>query len=380
MNRRRQHRTAMSEGARTDVAELTTSAVGADGRADAEAIWRALEAEYGRPPLSCSWDWTQTWLEVYGADVPHRFVIGERDGRPRAIALLTLDAPSRPSLRPRTLHVGTAGEPRGDTVAVERNGLLVAPEDKVAFSRGLVAFALRSRGWQRLSLDGFAPDEAAGLLAAEPRFLVRIEESPVADLRAGRDGDVLSALSSSRRQRIRRAVRRFGELEAEWAADEVQASDVLNDLIALHQARWRAVGETGSFASRRFTMFHQAMIRRLLPRNEVILFRVRRGDETVGCVYCLVEGRRALFYLSGLRRYPDNRMNAAAVVHALCMQACRDRGLAEYDFLAPGDRYKHELSTRTDSLIWAEFYRRRPTTQAWRALKVARAAMRSRRG
>jgi CelD/BcsL family acetyltransferase involved in cellulose biosynthesis len=369
----------MIEVARSDGAEMTTSAVGPDRRADAEAIWRALDAEYERPGLTCSWDWTQTWLEVYGAAVPHRFVVGERDGRPRAIALLTVDAASGPSLRPRTLHVGTAGEPRGDTVAVEPNRLLVAAQDRVAFSRGLVALAMRSRGWQRLSLDGFTPDEAAGLLAAQPRFIVRTEESPVADLRAGRDGDVLSALSSSRRQRVRRALRRFGDLEPEWAADEAQAVEVLDDLIALHQARWQAAGRPGSFASSRFTAFHRGLIRRLLPRNEVVLFRVRRGDETVGCVYCLVEGERALFYLSGLRRYSDNKMNAGVVVHAMCMQACRDRGLAEYDFLAPGDRYKHDLSTRTDSLIWAEFYRRRPRPQAWWALKAARAAMRSRR-
>jgi hypothetical protein len=359
--------------------ELTISAVGADRRAEAEAIWCALEAELERPGLTCSWDWTQTWLEVYGADVPHRFVVGERDGRPRAIALLTLDAPAGPSLRPRTLHVGTAGEPRGDTVAVEPNRLLAAPEDKVPFSRGLIAFAMSSRGWQRLSLDGFVPHEAAGLLAAEHRFIVRVEESPVADLRAGADGDVLSALSSSRRQRIRRALKRFGGLEAEWAVDEAQALDVLDDLIALHQARWEAVGEPGSFASPRLTIFHRTMIRRLLPRGEVVLFRVRRDAETVGCVYCLVERKRALFYLSGLRRYTDNKMNAGVAVHALCMQACRDHGLDEYDFLAPGDRYKHELSTRADSLIWAELYRRRPSPQAWWALKTARDAVRSRR-
>lgn len=357
---------------------MTTFAVGADERARAEAIWCALETEYGRPGLSCSWDWTRTWLEVYGADVPHGFVVGEHEGRQRAIALLTLDAASRPSLRPRTLHIGTAGEPRGDTVAVERNRLLVAPDDKAAFARALVAFAKRSRRWQRLALDGFVPDDVAGLLAAEPGLIVRIEESPVADLLASRDGDVLSALSSSQRQRIRRALRRFGRLETELAEDEPQAFGVLDELIALHQARWTAAGRPGLFASRRFTTFHRTMIRRLLPRREVVLFRVRRGDETVGCVYCLVEGKRVLFYVSGLRRYTDNRMNAALVVHALCMQACRERGLAQYDFLAPGDRYKHELSTGTDSLVWAEFYRRQPRPQAWRVLKQARDAVRSR--
>jgi CelD/BcsL family acetyltransferase involved in cellulose biosynthesis len=39
------------------------------------------------------------------------------------------------------------------------------------------------------------------------------------------------------------------------------------------------------------------------------------------------------------------------------MRACRARGVAEYDFLAPAARYKEELTTRSDQLVWAEVAR-----------------------
>jgi CelD/BcsL family acetyltransferase involved in cellulose biosynthesis len=359
-----------------DVAPIAVRTLGSDDRAAAEALWTRLDAELDRPGLTCSWDWTRTWLEVYGPGVPHRFVVGERDGRPCGIALLAWDAEPRRGLRPRTLHVGTAGEPRADTVAVEPNRLLVAPEHRAEFARELVAVGTRERGWERVSLDGFVPADAAALTASRTGFELRVEESPVADLGAA-DGDVVSALPSSRRQRVRRALRHFGPLETEWAQDEAGAFDVLDELIALHQQRWTAAGRAGVFASPRFTDFHRSMIGRLLPRREAVLFRVRRADETIGCVYCLVERGRALFYAGGIRRYADNRLRAGMVVHALCMQACRDRGLSEYDFLSPGDRYKRELATRSDRLVWAELYRMRPRPQAWRAAKLARAAARA---
>ena len=36
------------------------------------------------------------------------------------------------------------------------------------------------------------------------------------------------------------------------------------------------------------------------------------------------------------------------------MRACREHGLTTYDFLAPATRYKQELSTRAERLVWAE--------------------------
>lgn len=334
----------------------------------AAAVWRSLEADVGAPGLACSWAWTSTWLEHYGDVVDHRFVVGERDGLPRAIALVTYGA--RRPLRPRTVHVGTAGEPAGSSVFVERNRLLAAPEDRRAFAEALAASLRRDRGWDRLLLDGLVPADAADLLSALPAAQVRTEECPVTDLTAG--DDVLDALDGSQRRRVQRTLRAFGPLDVEWATTGEQARSILDELVDLHQRHWRERGEPGAFASRRFAAFHRTLVARLLPRRQVSLVRVRRSDETVACLYGLIEGRRLLFYQGGLRRYDDNKLRAGHAAHALAMRACRERGITHYDFLAPATRYKQELANTSERLVWASLERRTWRTQASHAARSLR--------
>jgi CelD/BcsL family acetyltransferase involved in cellulose biosynthesis len=335
---------------------IAISALPGAERAVAAEHWTALERTVGQPALSCSWAWTETWLAHYGDVVPHRFLLGSADGEPRGIALVT-EAPRRP-LRPRTLHLGTAGEPPGSSVYVERNALLVAPADRAAFATALIDRLTADGGWDRLRFDGLRAEDAEALLAGRADVTRDEQESPIADLTAGED--VVDALSGSRRQRVRRALRGFGDVDvdAEWAQTPAQGLAILDELIDLHQARWSAEGAPGAFASERFTAFHRALIERLLPEGRVALLRVHRGAEVVGCLYGFVEDGRLLFYQSGLRRYEDNRLKAGVVAHVAFMRACRDRGLTTYDFLAPAVRYKQELSTRAEQLTWGELTRR----------------------
>jgi len=370
-------------------------------RERAGAIWRALEARLPAPRLTISWLWTRTWLEHYGDVVSHRFLVGEpagggavgpggesaagaaavaggdahEAGQPTGIALVCDGVPLPPArLRPRTMHLGTAGEPHGETVWVERNGLLAAPGEEAAFAAALLG-TLRDEGrWDRLQLDGFHPGDLARFTAVEPGFRVETLDTPIADLTGGFDDDgALAALSGSARRRVRQTLRAFGELECEWAADVPRALEILGELAELHQVRRTAAGDRGAFASARFGAFHRALIEQLGPEG-AMLVRVRRAQdgETVGCLYGHVEGDRLLFYQSGLRHYEDNKLRAGVAVHALAMRACAQRGIATYDFLAPPDRYKRELATGAQELAWARLERRTPRTLLARAQRAVR--------
>lgn len=355
---------------------MRIATLGAEQRARAGEIWRALEEQLPAARLTISWLWTETWLEHYGDVVSHRFLVGEPEGggEPAGIALVCDGVPLAPArLRPRTLHLGTAGEPYGETAWVERNGLLAEPGEGAAFAAALLG-ELREGSWDRLQLDGFQPDDLALLTAAEPGFEVETLETPIADLTGGFDDDgVLAALSSSARRRARQTLRAFGELECEWAADVPRALELLDELAVLHQERRTAAGDRGAFASARFTAFHRALIERLGPER-AMLVRVRRaqGGETVGCLYGHVEGDRLLFYQSGLRHYEDNKLRAGVAVHALAMRACAQRGIATYDFLAPPDRYKTEMATGAEALAWARLERRTPRTLLANAQRAVR--------
>jgi CelD/BcsL family acetyltransferase involved in cellulose biosynthesis len=339
---------------------------GSEGAA-AQRTWLSLEARLGAARLACSWLWTGTWLEHYGDVVSHRFAVGEARGTACGIALVTRDARMRGPFPVRSVHLGTAGEPPGEGVYVEYNGVLVEPDHRLAFAAALVGEIARDPDWHELHLDGFAPEDAEPLLAAEPRLEARREICRTTDLRKADEagGDVMRTLSSGTRKKLRRSFRDLGDVQTEWAETSEQALEIFEDLVSLHQARWNRVGQPGVFASPRFAAFHRALVPRLARAGSVLLFRARTASGTVGCEYGFIERGRALVYQSGTAWHPDNQVRLGFVTDALCMQACYERGLQEYDFLAGDTIYKRELSTAARELVWARW--RRPAFR-WLAM------------
>jgi hypothetical protein len=358
---------------------LRACVISADARPNARLVWEAIEERVGSPAGPVSWNWTDAWLNHYGDAVAHQFVVAERHGEPHGIALVTTGvggggrAPPPPPgpparrprvrgrLRPRTLHLGTAGEPYGTGVFVEGNRLVALPRTRDEFARLLAEHLAADPRWDRLLLDGMPPDDAAALLRRFPRANVTTEECPVADLTG--DADILDRLSSSRRKRIKATLKAFGPLQLEWAEDAPTARAFLDELIDLHTASWQRRGEPGAFAAPRFAAFHREAVQRMVPKGEAAIVRITRDDETVGVLYGLIAGRRLLFYQGGLRDYEDNRLRAGQASHVLFMRACQAHGLAEYDFLAPPARYKLELATDARTLVWAEVDRTRWRTR-----------------
>lgn len=335
-------------------------------RAAARDAWTALDA--ARPPrLAASWAWTETWLDHFGDTVEAELVAVEEPGRsaatPLAVALLTVGTERRRGVPVRHAHIGTAGEPQADTVYVERNALHAPPERRAEVARTLVAHLQDAGGWDELRLDGFVPDDAAALAAAPALGPAGIEldrkPSPWTDLAAIRDAggdDVVAALRSGPRRRVRQTLRAFDGLELEWADDTTTAHAFLDELATLHQARWTAEGRPGAFSSARFTAFHHAAVARLGVAGDqpgAIVVRVRAaGNTTVGCLMAYVDGPDVLFYQSGLARFERSAQRAGHAAHALLMQECLQRGYGVYDFLPGEARYKDELATGEGELVW----------------------------
>jgi CelD/BcsL family acetyltransferase involved in cellulose biosynthesis len=339
-------------------------------RAAAGSVWQDLERRT-RPPLAASWRWTETWLEHFGEVIPHRFAVAEVSGAPVAIVLVTRGLGQRRARVPiRTLHLGTAGEPSGDSVFVERNGLVVVPEHRAAVADALLRRLDAERGWDELMLDGFTEEDASVLMQMRP-FEARLEASRTFDLRAAdaAGGDVVTLLSAKTRANFRRSLKRLDVVAAEWAADGRQARAFLDELIDLHRQRWEGRGQRGVFASPRFTAFHRAIVGRLAATGEVCLFRIRDDRGTLSSLYAFIDGARVMTYQHGTPIQAGQRPSPGLVAEVLCMQACYDRGLAVYDHLAGDSEFKRSLSTGADTLAWASARRGRVR---WAAVDGAR--------
>ena len=326
-------------------------------RAAVEPIWHALEQQYGAGSLSCSWIWTSTWLDAFGDEIEHWFVVAEAGASPVGIALLTRgQAQKRGPLPIRTIHVGTAGEAPGEGIWIEYNRILVRPDARQAFLSALVrAPGVRAGGADALQLDGFAPEELVGLPAARGTRTFRTCFTFALD--AG--GDPMDSFDRETRRKLRNGIKRFtetfGALAVEWIEETGRAEKVLAELITLHQQRWTNAGKPGAFASARFRAFHDQLIRKLIGEQQVVLARVTAGNQLVGNFYGLVERGVIFHYQWGLSAFSDNKLAPGFVTGFMVIDEARKRRFTELNWLAGESRYKKDLSNSVRNLIWAEF-------------------------
>jgi CelD/BcsL family acetyltransferase involved in cellulose biosynthesis len=341
------------------------------------AVWQHLESTLGTG-LTNSWDWVDTWLRHYGDEVSHHFAVATGPHGVCGVALLTHGVgQSRGPIPVRTLHLGTAGEEPGETIWVEYNRFLVESGYRASFAAGLLR-TVRSAHlpWDILQLDGFDPDEAEPFLRLDSGFDVTRKTCHVANLATMRENGPFAGFKRETVAKIRKNRRRFeeryGPITTRWAETVDDGLEILRELIPLHQDRWHRAGQPGSFSSPRFTGFHQELIRRLLPKGQIVLFRVTAGEQMIGTFYGFVEAGVLYHYQWGLAQFDQNSLSPGFVVGALCMEEASARGIDELNWLAGDTRYKRELSNEQRELVWAELHRG-PRMVAIDAMKRARA-------
>lgn len=348
-----------------------------DQTQDCLQIWQTLEAQFEDVPLMCSSVWTSTWIEQYGDLVPYSFVIASRDQIPCGICLLTegveqFDGP----LPIKTLHLGTAGEPAADSVCVEYNSLLIQPADQSAFMKALLELLSDHPTWDSLHFDGFDSIELENWDLSFPEISVRKIESRYFDLQLIRDEEreVISGFGYSTRKNLRKNMKTYGNLTTEWAETIEQAESIFSDLVTLHQTRWQKEGQPGSYASERFTRFHETLIQKLIPTGQMGLFRVKIDDAVIGCVQVLIDRNRVLCYQGGSAEY-QGKLSPGVITDYLCIEECFQRGFDAYDFLAGNSHHKQKMSTHHSYLTWAQIQRPRWKFTALNALRKIKQTM-----
>lgn len=334
-------------------------------------LWKKIESQFDDVPLMSSHTWTSTWIEYYQDLVPYSFVVVSRNDLPCGICLLTegveqFDGP----FAVKTMHLGTAGEPTADSVCVEYNSLLIHPVDQPEFIDTLINHLSQNNAWDSLRFDGFASDELEHWNLTQQEMSVRKVESHYFDLKLIREEEreVISGFGYSTRKNLRKNMKSYAGLSCEWAESIEQAESIFNDLISLHQTRWQKEGQPGSYASNRFTDFHNALIRKLIPSGQMGLFRVKIDEEVIGCVQVLIDRNRVLCYQGGSAEY-KGKLSPGVITDYLCIEECFKRGFDAYDFLAGNSHHKQKMSTHHSYLSWAQIQRSRWKFTALNALR-----------
>lgn len=325
-------------------------------RIEAMTHWRELEARLPTRRLTCSFLWTNTWLTHYGLHIPHQFALGRRGDELIGMCLVTesLEAPYGP-LAIRTAHLGTSGERDEDSVCVEHNALLVRSEDQPDFSTALQRALMQQARYDAVAWDGFDPIDLPPESTASLDWRVVVKPTFYFDLNRAREAGIepITLLGKSTRKAIRQNLRDVGAVEVDWpeTADEAEAS--LEELVQMHQARWKSAGEPGAFASPAFHGFHREMVRQLTPRGLAAVVRARAGQSVLGSILIYFDQNRALVYQAGWSATHTAGKSLGLISDYCCLCECMRRGFDAYDFMAGDSIHKRRMTTDQGRLAWA---------------------------
>ncbi len=216
----------------------------------------------------------------------------------------------------------------------------------------LVDQSTESDHWNELNLDGVLQGDSA--MAALVQRLVQRgiwcqSESRVSSwflpTNQGLD-PYLSEFGKTRRRQFRQHLERFHEmpgLEYSVAQDQPTLTTELAGLIDLHQKRWNAVGQPGTYADPAFRNFIHEAAELLLLRNQLRLVTLKQGKNLVAAQLQMISSDRSLaIYSSGMALdrsdlEPGRMLDAKTIAYAMAEQ------MSGIDYLRGDEPYKANL-------------------------------------
>jgi CelD/BcsL family acetyltransferase involved in cellulose biosynthesis len=304
--------------------------------------WDRLVREAGLDGLCNAHAWCESYARAWSRDEE---LFGWRfEDRGETVAILAFRRePSRGTLALRRALFAADGSFDSDYLDVPvRPGM----EERVV--EELLARGREVPWLEALVLSGL-PDGSrflAALRAVLPRRGLTPREHTIACLAAplgdGFEGYV-ARLKPRMRSKVRSAMRSAAERGARlvWCqrSDELEAW--LEELYRLHELRWRAQGQEGSFAEPRRRAFYASWSRQALARGELCFARL---EEPRGVSAIQIGARTGDRYYQIQEGY-DPALENERVGTALRGMAVQDliaRGLRSYDFMAGDSRHKRD--------------------------------------
>jgi CelD/BcsL family acetyltransferase involved in cellulose biosynthesis len=166
------------------------------------------------------------------------------------------------------------------------------------------------------------------------------EICPVLTIPAG--GDVLGALSKSRRRKIvhdRHRADRLGGVTATLAAPD-ELEEALEALFRLHGARWQAAGEPGVLANPKVEKFHRAAAPSLMEADLLRVALVRHEGRIVSVLYGFADRSRWASYIIGIDHSVPGQ-SFGTLAFACLIEAAAAAGAREFHFLRGEEEYKY---------------------------------------
>jgi CelD/BcsL family acetyltransferase involved in cellulose biosynthesis len=231
-----------------------------------------------------SFDWVLTWVAHYDHCIARLLVVACcAEGRLVGLApfYVRRGCAWPPALR--TVMLTGTGEPEADEAYAEYMAPLCEPGWTMACSQETARVIAAQRDVAGVELLRVRRETVADLVAALSKaWGVACREAVAGtcyDLPANLE-QALGQMSARQRTGMRRKLRKLDAIEGvtlEFADNEAERREFMEQMIALHQERWRGRGRAGVFTSDVFRRFHEALSSRLLQRGQLLLARLQWG-------------------------------------------------------------------------------------------------------
>jgi len=314
------------------VREITDS----DGLAALEADWSDLVSRAVDPTPFQTPEWQATWWRHHGRGQLWVLAAYDADVLIGLMPLHIMRYRATPLRQVRFL-----GAPLSDFQEI----LAARGHERTARDAFLSHLAQHSRRWD---LCDFA-DQRKGTSLTEGEMpdglrplLVHHRVCPFIPLSPSWD-EFVKRLSKNMRTNVGRRRRQVAkQFRAEYdLADEATLTAAMEELFALHNARWRRRGVAGAFAGARMQAFHHEVARRFLGRGWLRLHRLRLDGETRAAFYCFQLGKRVYYYLSGFD-VAFGKFSIGNVLMAQAIERAIADGATEFDLLRGDETYKFQ--------------------------------------
>lgn len=308
-----------------------------------EKDWNDLCAQSSADSVYLTWEWLQSWWEVYGdaQRCLHVILIRDDAGPLLAIAPFCVKTEQRFGLRKNVLQFLGTGEDSKDEVC--SNYLDVVARENASEAVALIvrhlADGLAKGWWDELDFKS---------VAQESVFLRSLQESsvfkgltvtapqPCAVISLpDRYEDYFTGLSKKWRDQLKRGNKELATLgQIVWQT--ASSGDELNSLFAefkdLHQRKWEAQGSEGLFSSARFSRFHEQILRRFGPKGWVSVRMLKVNGQSAAASYKLEYRGCVYFYLPALNKEIRTKVGLGILERSVDIEDAIKRGMKRYDF------------------------------------------------
>lgn len=327
-----------------------------------KAPWEDLLRSYPIATTFSTPEWLISWWQTLGK-AQRLLVLGffDQPSRLSALAPLTIT----------TMRVGSAAplvllRLLGDgTYDSDNLDLPVRPGFEHEFATDFLNYLdSQRRRWDLCDLRTL-PAESPGVdavlrLLQKNKWTSAVNERPASAIPLPDTWDeYLARLSSEDRKNLTRYARR---LEKRYAVNmyrctsEEQLQPCLEALFRLHQARWTAAGEPGSFGSRERRDFYSELSRMLLQRDLLDMWVLALDGEIASVQFAFRHGRTVFQLQEG--NDPERASDRVGfVLRGHVIRELIDQGIRTYDFLGGPLGYKERWGAEVRHYVDLTFAR-----------------------